>query len=116
MTLAIPKNEIEKSLLISKKLTKNFEPKDEWGFYAVFLFKIEIMLEDLKGRNIINTRQKNKIRDYFTPLSYWNTLNSPHLKENEKIKKEVKLLLLNDNLRRMGMSKFIRFLDCEDSA
>lgn len=110
---SIPQQELIQSIKKANELTKNvISSKNDWEYYVMYLFKLEIVLEDLVAKRIINRKVGNLIRESIAPLSYWTIFNSPNIQNNEKIKKRVEIKLLNHNLRRMGFSKDICFLDC----
>ena len=109
----ISKQELIISKEIADRLTKDLTtPKNEWEYSARVLFKFEIILEDLLARKIITKHMAKKYQNKIAPLSYWTYLNSEEIKNNEKIKKNAKILILNDNLDRIGLSKFFSIFDC----
>jgi len=91
-------------------------PEMEWKYNVDFFCMVEIMLNRLKKQGKITKRKETKIRKALKPLRYHNWLNSPGLENNKKIKEEIKLLCLNDYAATIGLSKFVRFVNSEDSA
>jgi len=79
-------------------------------------FWLEIKLNRLRKEKRITKKQEKEIRLILKPLRYKTYLSSPHLKENIKLKKEAELFCLNDYLFCKGLSKFIHFFNCENSA
>jgi len=115
MTFSIPphiKKEIKE--LLDNPYSKY--PETEWEQVVDYLFAFEIILSRLKAHKILNKKQEKEIRFQLKKLTYWSCLNTPNIKNNEKIKKEVKLFCLNDYAFSIGLGKKICFIDSEDSA
>ncbi|MFH1840272.1 MAG: hypothetical protein ABH849_03925 [Nanoarchaeota archaeon] len=82
----------------------------------VFKFlEIEIMLNRKLKAKEITKQQEKEIRLKLKPLRYLVHLNSPKFKNNEKLKKEIEILCINDFIGCIGLGKDIRYINCQDS-
>ena len=79
----------------------------------VFNFlRLEIELNRKLKEGKISKKQEKEIRLMVKPLRYTLYLDSPEFQNNEKLRKEAKLLCMNDFLRVNGFSKIIRYINC----
>jgi len=109
----IPREELLGSKKKADNLTKNLTlPKNQWESNVRTLLKLQIIIEDLVSRKVITTKQSNILKNKIKPLNYWNIIHAPHNKNKEELKKEIKILILNNELDRIGFGEEIRVLDC----
>ena len=89
-------------------------PDNDWEKEQLIFFKLQLVLENLRYREIISSRIEKEIRRDIAPRFYKHILDEPQLK-NDKIKKLVKESLLNDWLR-MRYGKGISITYGEETA
>lgn len=88
---------IEECIALANRLCNSFEERNSlWEENVDKLFKLEIVLNQLQKKNLISPKEARLVRLRMKPLSDWTTLNSPHIKNNEKIKLMVQASLLKE--------------------
>jgi len=107
-------SKITASVKLAESLTNNLStPRTEWAKVNRQLLKFEIVIEDLIARKVIKRKDEKQMRMNLIHITEWKIINAPNFKNDEERKKRMKILLLNNRLNLLGLSKNFCVLDCE---
>jgi len=93
------------------EVSKQIPTLTVWDKVMDLIFLYRVFLDLLEKRGIVTPREKKELQNKSANLSYWTMINSPHIQDNEKIKKEIEIICLNDFLANIGFSKDVRFFN-----
>lgn len=87
-------------------------PKSEREILVQKIYKINLLITDLKEKNVISKTEELELKIFLAPIEYNHILSSKDVVDNEERKRRIKISLLNDWMHLSGLGNLVRFIDC----